>query len=74
MLKISSTLSIMELIKYTIHYHKGTPSKSQVVHKDIVYSQNDISADKARKTLEVLAPEHDFNTLCQTQYLENEGL
>lgn len=67
-------LELSGLIQYSIHYHKGTPSCSQVVFVQKIVANNDIDADKQRKKLEKQVDGYDFNLLSQTSYLEKHGL
>jgi hypothetical protein len=63
------------MIQYSIHYHKGSPSCSQVVYKEHIVADNDLEADKIRKVREKTCPvSSDFNLLSQTSYLAKHGL
>jgi hypothetical protein len=64
-----------KVIEYSLHYHRGTPSASEVVHKDKLWAENDLEADKIRRVLEANCPvDYDFNLLSQTSYLEKQRL
>lgn len=63
------------MYKYVIQFHKGTPSKSEVVFQVECEGINDLTVSRYRKFLEKsLDIDHDFTIFIQKSYLEAEGL
>lgn len=61
--------------EYALHFHRGTPAKSEVVHETLYLADNDIAAGKRRKEIEkTMGFAYDFTTLCQAAYLAEQGL
>lgn len=61
--------------EYALHFHKGVPAKSEVVHQVLFYADNDIAAGKQRRELEkAYGLDFDFTLLCQASYLAEQGL
>ena len=58
------------LNKYSLRFHKGTPSKSEVVHEMFFFAKNDVEAGKKRDKIqkEVLF-DFDFAIICINKYL-----
>lgn len=61
--------------EYALHFHKGVPAKSEVVHQVLFWADNDIAAGKRRRELEkAYGLDFDFTLLCQASYLALQGL
>lgn len=61
--------------EYALHFHRGTPAKSTVVHEILYLADNDIAAGKRRREIEkTIGFDYDFTLLCQASYLAEQGL
>lgn len=59
-----------DYLDYTISYYKGTPSECLCILRESIKAKNDLQAHHIRLKRVIDAPQHDFNTICQTKYLE----
>lgn len=63
------------MTNYTLKFMVGTPADSFAVFTTSFDATDDKDADSTRKRIESIADfEYDFNLLCQTEYLNKQGL